>query len=63
MIPTLMYLLDVLAGEPMTPAAFERHAGRGSSKKWKDSIWVMLGDEKLQFSKVKSLDALYRHYK
>eukprot|EP00249_Psilotum_nudum_P023912 c29026_g2_i1 orf=570-3362(-) len=50
-------------GNPMTPATFERHAGRGSSRKWKDSIWVVLGDQKIQFSKVQGLDALYRHYK
>lgn len=47
----------------MTPAAFEKHGGRGTSRKWKDSIWVVLEDHKVQFSKVKGLDAFYRRYK
>lgn len=47
----------------MTPAKFERHAGRGASKKWKESIWVVLGDQKVQFSKVKGLDAFVKRYK
>mgnify|MGYP000600809937 FL=1 len=47
----------------MTPANFEKHGGRGASKKWKDTIWIVLGDQKVMFSKVKGLDAFVRRYK
>ena len=47
----------------MTPAKFEKHGGRGVSKKWKDTIWVAFGGQKVMFSKVKGLDAFIRRYK
>lgn len=51
------------SGKPMSPANFERHSGRGASKKWKETVWIVLGDRKVQFSKVKGLDAFVRRYK
>ncbi|KAI5054874.1 hypothetical protein GOP47_0030019 [Adiantum capillus-veneris] len=55
--------MGCIKGKPMSPASFERHSGRGASKKWRDSIWIVLGDQKVQFSKVKGLDAFVRRYK
>lgn len=55
--------LGCIKGKPMSPANFERHSGRGASKKWKETIWIVLGDRKVQFSKVKGLDAFVRRYK
>lgn len=40
----------------MTPWDFERHGGRGSSKKWRDSIWVKQGTQRVPVSRVKELD-------
>lgn len=47
----------------MTPASFEKHAGRGASKKWRDSVWIVLGGHKVQCSKVKGFDTYYHRYK
>lgn len=55
--------LGCIKGKPMTPSNFEKHGGRGASKKWRDTIWVVLGDRRVQFSKVKGLDAFVRRYK
>eukprot|EP00250_Pteridium_aquilinum_P021204 c25054_g1_i1 orf=175-2577(-) len=55
--------LGCIKGKPMSPASFERHSGRGASKKWRETIWIFLGDRKVQFSKVKGLDAFVRRYK
>lgn len=55
--------IGCINGKPMSPASFERHGGRGASKKWRDTIWIVLGDQKIQFSKVKGLDAFVRRFK
>lgn len=41
----------------MNPWAFERHGGRGASKKWRESIWVKQGTQRVPVSRVKELDA------
>lgn len=43
--------------EKLTPAAFEKHAGR-DTKKWKRNIWVILKGEKVPLSKT----ALLKYY-
>eukprot|EP01018_Ginkgo_biloba_P027601 Gb_01224 [translate_table: standard] len=50
-------------GKPMSPAAFEKHGGRGSSRKWRFSIWILVRDQKVQLSRVKELEPYYRKYK
>eukprot|EP01018_Ginkgo_biloba_P030987 Gb_06163 [translate_table: standard] len=47
----------------MTPAAFERHGGCGANGKWKGSIWILVGEQKVQLSKAKILEPYYQKYK
>ncbi|KAF2553657.1 hypothetical protein F2Q68_00037517, partial [Brassica cretica] len=35
----------------LTPAAFEKHSGRETAKKWKNNVWVINGGEKVPLSK------------
>lgn len=42
----------------LTPAAFERHSGRESSRKWKNNIWIIVGCEKVPVGKT----ALLKYY-
>ncbi|GMG98612.1 hypothetical protein Nepgr_000452 [Nepenthes gracilis] len=37
--------------DKLTPAAFEKHSGRETARKWKNNIWVILNDEKVPLSK------------
>ncbi|WCJ30659.1 Developmental regulator ULTRAPETALA [Euphorbia peplus] len=37
--------------EKLTPAAFEKHAGRETARKWKNNIWVIVNGEKVPLSK------------
>lgn len=35
----------------MTPAAFEKHSGRETARKWKNNVWVIANGEKVPLSK------------
>ncbi|KAF2543931.1 hypothetical protein F2Q68_00030378, partial [Brassica cretica] len=35
----------------LTPAAFEKHSGRETARKWKNNVWVIVGGEKVPLSK------------
>ncbi|KAJ6855838.1 hypothetical protein NC651_040455 [Populus alba x Populus x berolinensis] len=35
----------------MTPAAFEKHSGRETARKWKNNVWVIVNGEKVPLSK------------
>ncbi|KAL9288401.1 Protein ULTRAPETALA 1 [Arabidopsis thaliana] len=35
----------------LTPAAFEKHSGRETARKWKNNVWVIIGGEKVPLSK------------
>ncbi|KAM7270738.1 hypothetical protein ACFE04_029952 [Oxalis oulophora] len=35
----------------MTPAAFEKHSGRETSRKWKTNVWVIVNGDKVPLSK------------
>uniref|UniRef100_A0A7N0ZSX7 SAND domain-containing protein n=1 Tax=Kalanchoe fedtschenkoi TaxID=63787 RepID=A0A7N0ZSX7_KALFE len=37
--------------DKLTPAAFEKHSGRETARKWKNNIWVMIDGEKVPLSK------------
>lgn len=41
--------------DKLTPAAFEKHSGRESSRKWKNNIWVIVNGEKIPLYKTKLL--------
>lgn len=42
---------DVLLLDKLTPAAFEKHSGRETAKKWKNNIWVIVDGEKVPLYK------------
>lgn len=42
----------------MTPAAFEKHSGRETARKWKNNIWVIVDGEKVPIFKT----ALLKYY-
>ncbi|KAL4569849.1 hypothetical protein LXL04_025493 [Taraxacum kok-saghyz] len=42
----------------LTPAAFEKHSGRETARKWKNNIWVIVDGEKVPLSKT----ALLKYY-
>ncbi|XP_021685111.2 protein ULTRAPETALA 1 isoform X1 [Hevea brasiliensis] len=35
----------------LTPAAFEKHSGRETARKWKNNVWVIVNGEKVPLSK------------
>ncbi|XP_019055855.1 PREDICTED: protein ULTRAPETALA 1-like isoform X1 [Nelumbo nucifera] len=35
----------------LTPAAFEKHSGRETARKWKSNVWVIVNGEKVPLSK------------
>lgn len=37
--------------DKLTPAAFEKHSGRETARKWKNNVWVILNGEKVPLSK------------
>ncbi|CAL5403604.1 unnamed protein product [Camellia sinensis] len=37
--------------DKMTPAAFEKHSGRETARKWKNNVWVILSGEKVPLFK------------
>ncbi|KAG1347155.1 putative protein ULTRAPETALA 1 [Cocos nucifera] len=37
--------------DKLTPAAFERHSGRETARKWKSNVWVIVKGEKVPLSK------------
>ncbi|XP_010526518.1 PREDICTED: protein ULTRAPETALA 1-like [Tarenaya hassleriana] len=44
--------------DKLTPAAFEKHSGRETARKWKNNVWVIEGGKKIPLSKT----ALLRYY-
>ncbi|CAN4094117.1 unnamed protein product [Withania somnifera] len=42
----------------ITPATFEKHAGKGSSRKWRNNIWIIVDDKKVPVVKT----ALLKYY-
>ncbi|XVF44441.1 hypothetical protein PTKIN_Ptkin02bG0120300 [Pterospermum kingtungense] len=44
--------------EKLTPAAFEKHSGRETARKWKNNVWVIVNGEKVSLSKT----ALLKYY-
>ncbi|KVH95893.1 SAND domain-containing protein, partial [Cynara cardunculus var. scolymus] len=44
--------------DKLTPAAFEKHSGRETARKWKNNIWVIVDGEKVPLSKT----ALLKYY-
>lgn len=45
-INNCLFILDKL-----TPAAFEKHSGRETSRKWKNNIWIIVNGEKVPLYK------------
>ncbi|KAF2283179.1 hypothetical protein GH714_043509 [Hevea brasiliensis] len=39
------------AVDKLTPAAFEKHSGRETARKWKNNVWVIVNGEKVPLSK------------
>uniref|UniRef100_A0A7N0TKF2 SAND domain-containing protein n=1 Tax=Kalanchoe fedtschenkoi TaxID=63787 RepID=A0A7N0TKF2_KALFE len=37
--------------DKLTPAAFEKHSGRETARKWKNNVWVMIDGDKVPLSK------------
>ncbi|KAD6795672.1 hypothetical protein E3N88_06568 [Mikania micrantha] len=44
--------------DKLSPAAFEKHSGRETSRKWKNNVWVIVDGEKVPLSKT----ALLKYY-
>ncbi|XP_054813825.1 protein ULTRAPETALA 1-like [Prosopis cineraria] len=44
--------------DKLSPAAFEKHSGRESARKWKNNIWVIINGEKVSLYKT----VLLRYY-
>jgi hypothetical protein len=42
---------DCMMLDKLTPAAFEKHSGRETARKWKNNVWVIIGGEKVPLSK------------
>ncbi|KAG6738041.1 hypothetical protein POTOM_059580 [Populus tomentosa] len=47
----LCLLQKKVASYTMTPAAFEKHSGRETARKWKNNVWVIVNGEKVPLSK------------
>ncbi|XP_018678073.2 protein ULTRAPETALA 1 isoform X2 [Musa acuminata AAA Group] len=37
--------------DKLTPAAFEKHSGRETARKWKNNVWIMVKGDKVPLSK------------
>ncbi|CAI0549894.1 unnamed protein product [Linum tenue] len=37
--------------DKLSPAAFEKHSGRETARKWKNNVWVIVNGEKVPLSK------------
>ncbi|XP_027342315.1 protein ULTRAPETALA 1-like isoform X1 [Abrus precatorius] len=46
-----MSFFDVLMLDKLTPAAFEKHSGRETARKWKNNVWVIVNGEKVPLFK------------
>ncbi|XP_076956472.1 protein ULTRAPETALA 1-like [Bidens hawaiensis] len=44
--------------DKLSPAAFEKHSGRETSRKWKNNVWVIVDGEKVPLAKT----ALLKYY-
>lgn len=44
--------------DKLTPAAFEKHSGRETARKWKNNVWVIANGEKVPLAKT----VLLRYY-
>ncbi|KAJ6297483.1 hypothetical protein OIU78_023102, partial [Salix suchowensis] len=44
-------MFEWLIPDTMTPAAFEKHSGRETARKWKNNVWVIVNGEKVPLSK------------
>ncbi|XP_073115437.1 protein ULTRAPETALA 1 isoform X2 [Elaeis guineensis] len=42
---------QMCVGDKLTPAAFEKHSGRETARKWKSNVWVIAKGEKVPLSK------------
>lgn len=42
---------DSLWTDKLTPAAFEKHSGRETARKWKNNVWVISNGEKVPLAK------------
>lgn len=42
---------DVLWLDKLSPAAFEKHSGRETARKWKNNVWVIVNGEKVPLCK------------
>ncbi|CAK9151371.1 unnamed protein product [Ilex paraguariensis] len=51
-------VLTVRCRNKLTPAAFEKHSGRETARKWKNNVWVMVNGEKVPIFKT----ALLKYY-
>ncbi|PAN28152.1 hypothetical protein GQ55_5G135400 [Panicum hallii var. hallii] len=49
--------------EKLTPAAFEKHSGKETAGKWRNTIWVMVQGEKVPLSKTALLKYYYLAHK
>jgi len=47
----------------LTPAAFEKHSGKETAGKWRNTIWVMVQGEKVPLSKTALLKYYYSSHK
>jgi hypothetical protein len=54
-------LLEI--AEKLTPAAFEKHSGKETAGKWRNTIWVMVQGEKVPLSKTALLKYYYLAHK
>jgi hypothetical protein len=45
--------------DKLTPAAFEKHSGKETAGKWRNSVWVMVEGEKVPLSKTVLLKYYY----
>nr|CAB3478505.1 unnamed protein product [Digitaria exilis] len=50
-------------GDKLTPAAFEKHSGKETAGKWRNTIWVMVQGEKVPLSKTALLKYYYLAHK
>lgn len=45
------FFYTLLFPEKLTPAAFEKHSGRETSRKWKNNVWIIANGEKVPLCK------------
>lgn len=49
--PLHFILFGVVVTGKLTPAAFEKHSGRETARKWKNNVWVIVNGEKVPLCK------------